>query len=121
LDAASRFVVSVAAASPNVSLWPGWRPFWSPTSESLFSLYLCLLGDLKGIVDFDAEIAHRALEFRVAEEELYYSQRAGSAFSDTRISGLDCCTFLCGRSRSDAKTPTKPFPPFKARVALEAS
>jgi nitroreductase len=36
--------------------------------------------------------------------------RGGSAKSDTGISGLDCCTFPFGRSRSDAKTPTKPFP-----------
>ena len=36
--------------------------------------------------------------------------RGGSVFSDTTISGRTAVHFPCGRSRSDAKTETKPFP-----------
>ena len=47
-------------------------------------------------------------------------KRGGSVFSDTAIGGRTAVHSPCGRSRSDAKTKTKPFPRVKARVALDA-
>lgn len=37
-----------------------------------------LLGDLDSVVDLDAEVAHRTLNFRMAEQKLHGSEVAGS-------------------------------------------
>jgi hypothetical protein len=44
------------------------------------------------------------------EQIALFDDRGGSVFSDTRISGRTAVHSLCGRSRSDAKTETKPCP-----------
>ena len=46
----------------------------------------------------------------IRKEDVVAKIRGGSVFSDTTISGRTALHFPCGRSRSDAKTETKPFP-----------
>ena len=40
-----------------------------------------LLGDRQGIVDLDAEVADRALDLRVTEEQLHGAEVAGAAIN----------------------------------------
>ena len=51
--------------------WPVGDRTWLPTGELQKPRYLCLLGDLQRIINFDSEIAHGAFQFRVAQEQLY--------------------------------------------------
>jgi hypothetical protein len=65
-------------------VWPvGDRRCRQPV-ESLQPLHLSLLGDLQCIVNFDSEVAHRALQLRMAQEELHYTQVFGSAVAAPR-------------------------------------
>jgi hypothetical protein len=64
----------------------GWRPHATGGSwpvggqtsrqpaESLEPLHLGLFGDLQRIVNFDSEVAHRALQFGMAEQQLHHSE-----------------------------------------------
>lgn len=44
---------------------------------------LCLLGDLKGVVDFDTQVPHRGLKFGMAEQQLHCSQVLGPAIDQS--------------------------------------
>ena len=67
------------------------------SASSTFSLsraavlcsYLCsdvdLLGDLDGVIDLDAEVAHGAFDLRMSEQKLHGSEVAGSPVDQHRL------------------------------------
>jgi len=72
-------------ALPNDRFWQvGDRTGRQPT-ESLKPLYLGLFGDLQRIVDFNSEVAHRALQLRVAQEQLHDAEVLGSPIYQRRL------------------------------------
>jgi hypothetical protein len=46
---------------------------------------LCLLGDFKGIVDFDAEVTHGAFQLEMAQQELHGSEVLRSPIDQRRF------------------------------------
>ena len=60
-------------AELNAPSWPVGEEMRRQPAESIKSLHLGLLGDLQRIVNFDLEVAHRALQLRVTQMQLYYS------------------------------------------------
>ena len=74
-----------------------WDMTYLPATAIGRWFYLYLILDL---------YSRKIVGFEVHETD----DRGGSVFSDTTISGRTAVDFPCGRSRSDAKTETKPFP-----------
>lgn len=49
------------------------------------SLYLRLLRDFQRVVDFDAQVSHRALKLRMAKQQLHSSQVLGTPVNQRRF------------------------------------
>jgi hypothetical protein len=64
-----------------------------------------LLGDRQGIVDLDAEVADRALDLRVTEEQLHGAEVAGAAINQGSLSPPQGVSAEDSRVQSDAFCP----------------
>ena len=54
--------------------WPVGEQMRRQPAESIKSLNLGLLGDLQRIVNLNSEVAHRAFQLGVAEQQLHYPE-----------------------------------------------
>ena len=61
-------------AELNAHSWPVGEEMRRQPAESIKSLHLGLLGDLQRIVNLNSEVAHRAFQLGVAEQQLHYPE-----------------------------------------------
>jgi hypothetical protein len=74
--------------------------------ESLRPLYFCLFGDLQCIVNLNSEVAHRALQFRVAQEQLHDAQVLGSPVNQRRLRTSQGVRAIRAGIETDLPNPT---------------
>jgi len=66
---------------------------------------LDFLGDLNGIIDLDTKISNRALDLRVAQQQLYRAQVASSPVDQRRLGSAQRVCAELERVEADAGDP----------------
>jgi len=72
----------------------------------LRGLHFSLFGHLKGIIDLDAEVSHRALKLRMPKEQLHYPEILGPAINQGGLGAVQRVGTMPCRIQSDLPDPT---------------